>query len=130
MDGSANFNRHAGPDRVLFLPGGLLDRGEVPSYLNGTLAGECVLLLSSSPQVATRCYVKLSVNLQVLAAMGTTLWVWAKTRRKWRSTVHMSSYTPAGPCLLLPGSSYLRAFRYCDEDKMMFPYLPALYQLN
>jgi hypothetical protein len=29
-----------GPDRLLYLPGGLLDRSEIPSYLNGTLAGE------------------------------------------------------------------------------------------
>ena len=32
---------HAGPDRKLFLPGGLLDRDtDVPEYLNGVLAGE------------------------------------------------------------------------------------------
>ena len=30
----------AGPDRALFLPGGLLDRSDVPAYLNGSLAGE------------------------------------------------------------------------------------------
>ncbi len=30
----------AGPDRKLFLPSGLLDRSEVPEYLNGELAGE------------------------------------------------------------------------------------------
>ena len=29
-----------GPDRALYLPGGLLDRSEVPSYLNGSLPGE------------------------------------------------------------------------------------------
>jgi len=29
-----------GPDRKLYLPGGLLDRSEVPAYLNGTLPGE------------------------------------------------------------------------------------------
>ena len=29
-----------GPDRALYLPGGLLDRSEVPAYLNGTLPGE------------------------------------------------------------------------------------------
>ena len=29
-----------GPDRKLFLPGGLLDPTDVPAYLNGTLAGE------------------------------------------------------------------------------------------
>ena len=29
-----------GPDRALFLPGGLLDRSEVPAYLNGTLPGD------------------------------------------------------------------------------------------
>ena len=32
--------RLAGPSRALFLPGGLLDPSDVPSYLNGTLAGE------------------------------------------------------------------------------------------
>jgi len=31
-----------GPDRKLFLPGGFLDPAEVPDYLDGTLAGECV----------------------------------------------------------------------------------------
>ena len=31
-----------GADRVLFLPGGLLDRDDVPAYLDGSLAGECV----------------------------------------------------------------------------------------
>merc|ERR1719456_1413457 len=29
-----------GPNRVLFLPSGLLERPEVPSYLNGELAGD------------------------------------------------------------------------------------------
>ena len=29
-----------GPDRKLYLPGGLLDPSEVPAYLNGTLPGE------------------------------------------------------------------------------------------
>lgn len=29
-----------GPNRALYLPGGLLDRAEVPSYLNGELAGD------------------------------------------------------------------------------------------
>ena len=31
-----------GPDRKLFLPGGLLDPSEVPAYLDGSLPGECV----------------------------------------------------------------------------------------
>lgn len=30
----------AGPDRALFLPSGLLDRDDVPAYLNGELPGE------------------------------------------------------------------------------------------
>jgi hypothetical protein len=30
----------AGPDRALFLPGGLLERDDLPDYLNGELAGE------------------------------------------------------------------------------------------
>lgn len=29
-----------GPDRVLFLPSGLLDPSEVPAYLDGSLPGE------------------------------------------------------------------------------------------
>jgi len=29
-----------GPDRVLFLPGGLLDRSDLPEYLDGTLPGD------------------------------------------------------------------------------------------
>lgn len=29
-----------GPDRALYLPGGLLDRDEVPAYLNGSLPGD------------------------------------------------------------------------------------------
>ncbi len=31
---------HAGPDRDLFLPSGLLDPSDVPAYLNGELPGE------------------------------------------------------------------------------------------
>jgi hypothetical protein len=30
----------AGADRALYLPGGLLDRDELPDYLNGELPGE------------------------------------------------------------------------------------------
>lgn len=29
-----------GPDRRIFLPDGLLDRSEIPEYLNGEVAGE------------------------------------------------------------------------------------------
>lgn len=29
-----------GPDRALFLPGGLLDRNDLPDYLDGELPGE------------------------------------------------------------------------------------------
>jgi len=39
-NGLMEFGRLAGPSRALFLPGGLLDPSDVPSYLNGTLAGE------------------------------------------------------------------------------------------
>jgi hypothetical protein len=31
---------NVGPDRALFLPSGLLDPSDVPSYLNGELPGE------------------------------------------------------------------------------------------
>jgi hypothetical protein len=30
----------AGPSRLLFLPGGLLEPTDVPAYLNGSLPGE------------------------------------------------------------------------------------------
>lgn len=35
-----NLDKWYGPNRSLFLPGGLLDRSEVPSYLTGELAGD------------------------------------------------------------------------------------------
>merc|ERR1712224_906390 len=35
-----NLDKWYGPNRVLFLPGGLLDRTDVPSYLTGELAGD------------------------------------------------------------------------------------------
>merc|ERR1719158_2171972 len=35
-----NLDKWYGPDRALFLPGGLLDRSDVPSYLTGELAGD------------------------------------------------------------------------------------------
>jgi len=37
---NVNLDKWYGPDRKLFLPGGLLDRSDVPAYLNGTLAGD------------------------------------------------------------------------------------------
>ena len=37
---TASLSSFTGPDRKLFLPGGLLDPSEVPAYLNGTLPGE------------------------------------------------------------------------------------------
>jgi len=37
---SSNLSKWYGPDRALFLPGGLLDRNDLPDYLNGELAGE------------------------------------------------------------------------------------------
>ena len=43
-----------GPDRKLFLPGGLLDPSEVPDYLDGTLAGECVPLAPAAPRPRAR----------------------------------------------------------------------------
>lgn len=41
-----------GPDRKLYLPGGLLDPSEVPEYLDGSLPGECVPCCPSPPCVA------------------------------------------------------------------------------
>merc|ERR1712224_825717 len=35
-----NLNKWYGPDRALFLPGGLLERSDLPSYLTGDLAGD------------------------------------------------------------------------------------------
>eukprot|EP00963_Diacronema_lutheri_P012219 scaffold1671_cov344-Pavlova_lutheri.AAC.48 len=35
-----NFSKYYGPDRQLFLPGGLLDPNDVPDYLNGELPGD------------------------------------------------------------------------------------------
>jgi len=35
-----NLNKWYGPDRALFLPSGLLDRDQLPSYLTGDLAGD------------------------------------------------------------------------------------------
>lgn len=35
-----HMRRSAGPDRKLFLPGGLYADEDVPEYLDGTLAGE------------------------------------------------------------------------------------------
>merc|ERR1719473_2307565 len=35
-----NLDKWYGPNRALYLPGGLLDRAEIPSYLNGELAGD------------------------------------------------------------------------------------------
>lgn len=38
--GEISLDKWYGPSRSLFLPGGLLDRSEVPEYLNGTLPGD------------------------------------------------------------------------------------------
>jgi len=38
--GAQNLDKWYGPDRALFLPGGLLDRTDLPDYLDGTLAGD------------------------------------------------------------------------------------------
>jgi len=35
-----NLNKWYGPDRALFLPGGLLERSDLPVYLTGDLAGD------------------------------------------------------------------------------------------
>ncbi|KAI8465026.1 MAG: minor chlorophyll a/b-binding protein of photosystem II [Monoraphidium minutum] len=37
---NSNLDKWYGPDRALFLPGGLLDRNDLPDYLDGTLAGD------------------------------------------------------------------------------------------
>jgi light-harvesting complex II chlorophyll a/b binding protein 5 len=38
--GAQGLEKWYGPDRKLFLPGGLLDRADLPDYLDGTLAGD------------------------------------------------------------------------------------------
>lgn len=38
--GAQNLDKWYGPSRVLFLPSGLLDRSDVPAYLNGELPGD------------------------------------------------------------------------------------------
>ncbi|WIA23179.1 hypothetical protein OEZ86_010071 [Tetradesmus obliquus] len=38
--GAQGLDKWYGPDRALFLPGGLLDRNDLPDYLDGTLAGD------------------------------------------------------------------------------------------
>eukprot|EP00882_Tetradesmus_deserticola_P000241 GHRQ01000268.1.p1 GENE.GHRQ01000268.1~~GHRQ01000268.1.p1 ORF type:complete len:290 (+),score=147.69 GHRQ01000268.1:153-1022(+) len=38
--GAEGLDKWYGPDRALFLPGGLLDRNDLPDYLDGTLAGD------------------------------------------------------------------------------------------
>lgn len=38
--GAENLDKFYGPNRVLFLPGGLLDRSDVPAYLDGSLPGD------------------------------------------------------------------------------------------
>lgn len=43
-EGGYDGSKWYGPDRKLFLPGGLLDAADVPDYLDGSLAGECVPL--------------------------------------------------------------------------------------
>ncbi|CAL5223250.1 g5732 [Coccomyxa viridis] len=40
VGGAQGLDKWYGPSRALFLPGGLLDPSDVPSYLNGTLAGD------------------------------------------------------------------------------------------
>jgi hypothetical protein len=40
MPAPYSLKQKTGPDRKLYLPGGLLDPSEVPAYLNGTLPGE------------------------------------------------------------------------------------------
>ncbi|GBF88582.1 chlorophyll a-b binding protein, chloroplastic [Raphidocelis subcapitata] len=37
---TSNLSKWYGPDRALFLPGGLLDRDDLPLYLDGTLPGD------------------------------------------------------------------------------------------
>ena len=39
-EGGFDESKWYGPDRKLYLPGGLLDPSEVPDYLDGTLPGE------------------------------------------------------------------------------------------
>ncbi len=37
---SSSLDKWYGPDRALYLPGGLLDRDDLPDYLSGELPGE------------------------------------------------------------------------------------------
>lgn len=73
--GVADLSKWYGPDRKLFLPGGLLTYEEVPSYLNGELAGDYgydPLGLGESPeQVAKyRAYELLHARWAMLGAAG------------------------------------------------------------
>lgn len=76
--GAQSLDKWYGPDRALFLPGGLLDPADVPSYLNGSLAGDYgydPLGLGKDPaQVETyRAYELLHARWAMLAAAGIIL---------------------------------------------------------
>jgi light-harvesting complex II chlorophyll a/b binding protein 5 len=73
--GPQSLDQWYGPDRALFLPGGLLDRNDVPAYLNGSLAGDYgydPLGLGKDPaQVEQyRAYELLHARWAMLAAAG------------------------------------------------------------
>ena len=82
-----------GPDRKLFLPGGLLDPSEVPDYLDGSLPGEYV------PRYCRHCMSQHSLH-PWLAATATTRWASPPrvARTTLRSIAHTSLSTPAGLC--------------------------------
>jgi light-harvesting complex II chlorophyll a/b binding protein 5 len=77
---STNYNLGAwyGADRKLYLPGGLLDRAEIPSYLNGTLAGDYgydpLNLGENAAQVASyRSFELIHARWAMLATLGCVL---------------------------------------------------------
>jgi len=73
--GAADLDKWYGPSRVLFLPGGLLEPTDVPSYLNGSLAGDYgydPLSLGKDAETVDkyRAYELLHARWAMLAAAG------------------------------------------------------------
>lgn len=73
--GASDLTKWYGPDRALFLPGGLLDPSDLPTYLNGELAGDYgydpLGLGKDEEQVAIyRLYELIHARWAMLAAAG------------------------------------------------------------
>eukprot|EP01025_Chloroclados_australasicus_P006339 TRINITY_DN1204_c0_g1_i1.p2 TRINITY_DN1204_c0_g1~~TRINITY_DN1204_c0_g1_i1.p2 ORF type:complete len:307 (-),score=51.21 TRINITY_DN1204_c0_g1_i1:265-1185(-) len=73
--GAQDLDKWYGPTRVLFLPSGLLDRSDVPSYLTGELAGDYgydPLGLGKDPEQVQkyRAYELIHARWAMLAAAG------------------------------------------------------------